>query len=106
MSCPLSSSRCGLFCIQLSAGCRDIESPALANRRGQVTLAQNRLKVLDRRARAGGEARALEGVEENQIDLAPQWREQLDEALGIVDGIIHAAQHHVFEGDALALLER
>src|SRR5882757_5194953 len=60
---PYFSDRCRavLFGVELAASCAYIESPAFADCGGQVTVAENRLKGLDRGARTAREWRVLQG---------------------------------------------
>ena len=45
-------------------------------------------------------------VERQQVDLAAQAVQQSDQAFGVRQAVVDAAQQHVLEGDALAHRQR
>src|SRR3989454_4425227 len=90
---------------ELPAGGLDGLPPALADGRVDAVVAEDRLEAHDPLPRARHEARPRERVERDQVHLGAEPVQQAYEAARVGLAVVLAAQHDVFEGDALAARE-
>src|ERR1700722_18747048 len=85
---------------QLAASGQDVAATRRAHRRGIAGVENIFRELFDLIPVRTLVARARPRVERNEIDLGRNALQQLDQQLGVVERIVDALEHHIFERDA------
>src|SRR5262245_32870711 len=85
---------------ELAAGGEDVAAAGGAHRARIAGAVQHRGEALDGLAIGALIGGTRPGIERDEVDLGGDAPEQLDQALGVVEAVIDALEHHIFEGDA------
>src|SRR5205085_6002092 len=87
---------------KLATGRIDIFAARLSDRCGEACILQNLLESGDAGTRARPELGRRERVERDQVELARNIGDSLDERARLMGRVVDTVQHHVFEGDKVA----
>ncbi|ENN89629.1 hypothetical protein RHSP_37267 [Rhizobium freirei PRF 81] len=91
--------------LQLAAGGENIPPARRADRRGVTGRIDEIGELLDLLPVRTLVVRAGPGVEGDEVDLGRNAFQELDQPLGVLEAVVDALQHHIFEGDAARIRE-
>ena len=84
---------------ELTAGCHNSSTPALAHGGGEMLALENLLKLLDTGRRRSFKFSPGVLVEGNDVDLGPKTSQKLGQLSSCLRRLIHTPEEEILKGD-------